>query len=345
MRGRTSALGWGPVGTGGEPLIRIGLLAALLCGAFAQTVAADTMSDGRAVADAFLAEETGALWDMMTPEMRSAAGTPDALRATRAELGRELGGETQVIEERVLDEAGYQIYERRARWSGSPVPVLTRVAFDAGRIAGFRVLPEPVAADSAHLDYAMKARARLPFEGAWHVVWGGRTIDDNYHAADPGQRFATDFVILRDGSSHAGDPSVLANYHCWDQPILSPAEGTVARVVDGLPDQAIGATDPDNPAGNHVVIDFGRGEFGFLAHLRRGSVSVAEGERVTAGTPVGRCGNSGNTSEPHLHFHLQIEPVLGEGVGLPARFISYRRDGEIVEQGEPRRGETVEPAG
>ena len=72
-------------------------------------------------------------------------------------------------------------------------------------------------------------------------------------------------------------------------------------------------------------------------------MAVAEGERVEAGQEIGRCGNSGNTSEPHLHFHLQTTPVLGEGEGLPAFFNAYMADGETVERGEPVRGQTVEP--
>ena len=60
------------------------------------------------------------------------------------------------------------------------------------------------------------------------MFWGGRTIEQNYHAADKAQRFAYDFLIRRDGASHIGDPSKLENYLCWDRPILAPAEAIVA---------------------------------------------------------------------------------------------------------------------
>ena len=62
------------------------------------------------------------------------------------------------------------------------------------------------------------------------------------------------------------------------------------------------------PAGNHVVLDLGSGEYALLAHLRRGSVRVRPGQRVRRGETLGRCGNSGNSSEPHLHFHVQDRP-------------------------------------
>ena len=100
--------------------------------------------------------------------------------------------------------------------------------------------------------------------------------------------------------------------------------------------------DRANPVGNHVVIDHG-GEFSFLAHLRQGSVSVKAGDRVSAGQPLGRCGNSGNTTMPHLHYHLQTTAVFAQGAGLPAQFNDYRADGQRVARGEPQRGEHLEP--
>src|SRR3546814_15367827 len=78
-----------------------------------------------------------------------------------------------------------------------------------------------------------------------------------------------------------------------------------------------------------------------LAHLRRGSVAVEAGQQVAAGDELGRCGNSGNTSEPHLHLHLQDAPVFGEGNGLPAFFEDYTADGEVVARGEAVKGQTI----
>ena len=157
------------------------------------------------------------------------------------------------------------------------------------------------------------------------------------------QRFAIDFVIRRNGVTHSGDPSRLESYFCWDQLVLAPAEGTVVAVADELPDQAIGQTDAQNAAGNHVVLDLGKGEFAFLAHLKRGSVAMKVGDKVAPGQELGRCGNSGNTSEPHLHFHLQRTPVLHQGEGLPAFFEDYVADGKTVVRGEPAQGQVVSP--
>ncbi|WP_092891398.1 M23 family metallopeptidase [Roseicitreum antarcticum] len=81
----------------------------------------------------------------------------------------------------------------------------------------------------------------------------------------------------------------------------------------------------------------------FLAHLQRGSLAVAKGGSVTTGQQIGQCGNSGNTSETHLHFHMQTSLMLGQGEGLPAQFRNYLANGVLIDRGEPTEGETIEP--
>lgn len=204
--------------------------------------------------------------------------------------------------------------------------------------------PPRTEAPSRFLDYQTKADLRLPFEGEWYVFWGGRTLAENHHARDRGQRFAYDFVVLKDGKTHEGDGSRLEQYHAFDRPILAPGAGVVVAAVNGLEDRRPGHMVPENPEGNHVIIDHGGGEFSHLAHLRRGSVAVKVGDRVAAGDRVGSCGNSGHSSEPHLHYHLQtIAPLdsTGKSEGLPAQFRSYLANGKAIAHGEPRKGEVV----
>ncbi|WP_251278943.1 M23 family metallopeptidase, partial [Enterobacter hormaechei] len=75
--------------------------------------------------------------------------------------------------------------------------------------------------------------------------------------------------------------------------------------------------------GNRVILDHGNDEYSVLAHLRQGSVRVAQGQVVRSGTHLAGCGNSGNSSEPHLHYQLQAGPAFGVGVALPAQFSDY----------------------
>jgi hypothetical protein len=316
---------------------------ALLTPAFAASLAhAEPMSIAKDMAQAFLGGDVESIWAASTPDMRAVFGSVGDMEAFHGAVLHDFGEQEAVLSEEVESSAGHDFFVQVSRWSGSSEPVQLVIALDTtDKIAGFLIGPQPVAASSPYLDYRTKAPLRLPVEGDWYVYWGGRKIANNFHVIDEAQRFAMDLLAYKSGKSYTGDPDKLENYHCWGRPILSPAAGVVVRAVDGLPDQAIGTRDPARPAGNHVVINFGKGEYGFLAHFQRGSVKVAKGDVVIPGQVLGRCGNSGNTSEPHLHFHLQTTPTLGVGKGLPAQFNHYRANGKRVDRGEPLRGEVV----
>jgi murein DD-endopeptidase MepM/ murein hydrolase activator NlpD len=81
--------------------------------------------------------------------------------------------------------------------------------------------------------------------------------------------------------------------------------------------------------GNHVIQDIGRGFFAFYAHLQKGSVTVAPGDRVTRGRGLGKLGNSGNTSAPHLHFHLMAGASAIGSNGLPYVIDGFALAGQI----------------
>lgn len=297
---------------------------------------------GPDTADAFVADDADALWSRMTLDMQDALGNSAALSDLRASLG----DETQVIAENTLTLNGLTTYQRLSEWTGTEDPLMLTIASDdAGQIAGFHIVPAPrLPTDDAVPVPVPVTGLRLPFDGEWLVFWGGDDLAHNYHAADPGQRYAADFVMADDGASFKGDPMKLDSYHCWDQPILAPAAGQVVAATADRPDQQIGETDADNPAGNHVVIEIAPDTYVFLAHLRHSSVTVAPGDPVEPGQKIGSCGNSGNTSEPHLHMHIQTEPALGQGTGRPAHFARYRADGAVIGDAAPLRGQTIAPA-
>ncbi|HEX8395514.1 MAG TPA: M23 family metallopeptidase [Longimicrobium sp.] len=318
---------------------------ALLCGAPVTAQQQDTarMQTGRRYTQWMYASRMDSLYSRLGPQMLARIGSLEQFTAFRSGMDAQLGTETELMSEELMPSAPHlTAYRRTARFSRAPVPVQVTIVTDsAGTIHGFGVAPRREAAPSRFMDYQPRTPLRLPFDGEWYVFWGGRTLEQNYHAMTSDQRFAYDLVIRRDGSSHSGDGSALEQYYCYGQPILAPGDGTVATVVDGLPDQRIGSMDRANPAGNHVIIDHGNSEFSLLAHLRPGSVAVRAGDRVRAGQKLGECGNSGNTSEPHLHYHLQNGPVFGRAEGLPAIFRGYTANGQRVEQGEPVRGQTI----
>ena len=150
----------------------------------------------------------------------------------------------------------------------------------------------------------------LPFEGEWLVVQGGASSLVKHHFPILAQRHALDLVRLVKKQEREGDRKKLASFYSWSQPVLAPAEGTVVRAVSTLADLAIGKADPQNLAGNHLVIEMRPGRYILMAHLQHGSLTVKTGDLVQAGQVVARCGNSGNTSAPHLHLQVQSKPDL-----------------------------------
>jgi hypothetical protein len=200
-------------------------------------------------------------------------------------------------------------------------------------------------AASEFLEYQTKTRLRLPWDGEWYVYWGGRSVVENRHAVAPDQRFAYDFLILKDGKSFAGTGEENENYFCFGLPIVAPGAGVVVGVARDLAENSPGIMSPQQPLGNHVILDHENGEFSFLAHLKKDSVRVSLGERIEPGTLLGACGNSGNSSEPHLHFHLQTTAILFHGQGLPASFCDYIANGKTIARGEPVARQRIRHAG
>jgi hypothetical protein len=150
------------------------------------------------------------------------------------------------------------------------------------------------------------------------------------------QRFAIDWMRLDDaGRLVHGDPADVHNYASYGADVMAVADGTVADTLNTLDDQKPGTLpDPktitlENVDGNHVVIDLGGGVFAFYAHLQKGSVDVAVGDRVKRGQLLGKLGNTGNTSAPHLHFHLMEGSSVLCSNGIPYVFDSFTLTGQV----------------
>lgn len=165
------------------------------------------------------------------------------------------------------------------------------------------------------------------------------------------QRFAIDWMRLdSEGRLVNGDPSVVENYTDYGADVLAVANGTVVDVLDELPDQEPGVL-PD-PAtittrtvdGNHVVIDIGGGYFVNYAHLKLGTIRVKPGDRVQRGQVIANLGNSGNTSAPHLHFHVTTGPFVLGSDGFPYVFSNFLLAGQAADitAGDDLTGDWVE---
>ena len=255
------------------------------------TAPVDPVARGRQFAQWFLDGNGAAMAAAASPALRAALGPPDPAAPLRDQL---LGpGPATPPPAGPAEQVTTVVVRTVVTHDGRSMRLTTTVDAD-GRVIGFLVRPDPsTEAPSTFLDYQTKAAARLPFDGTWTVAWGGRTVRQNYHAAYPDQRFAYDILIERDGRTHTGDGSRLADFYCYGQPILAPAAGKVVEAVNDLPDNVPGHMDPAHAAGNHVVLDLGGGEYAFLCHLKPGSLKVRAGDAVVAGQLIGMCGNSG----------------------------------------------------
>ncbi|NGP88455.1 M23 family metallopeptidase [Fodinibius halophilus] len=152
--------------------------------------------------------------------------------------------------------------------------------------------------------------------GVYHVAHGGSTPLINYHNIHEAQQFALDISELNSLGTRAKGiyPNNLSSYAIYADTVYSPCSGRIQKAVSDLPDYIPPNHDPKHPAGNHVMIKCKEAHV-YLAHLLQKSVLVDSSEIVSKGTPVGQVGNSGNTSEPHLHIH-----ATRDGVGIPILF-------------------------
>jgi murein DD-endopeptidase MepM/ murein hydrolase activator NlpD len=149
------------------------------------------------------------------------------------------------------------------------------------------------------------------------------------------QRFAIDWVQLYpDGKTYRGDPSDNRSYRAYGTEIHAVADGVVTQAGDGILQNTPGAKSLAVPitletiGGNHVIVEIGSGLFAFYAHLQPGSLRVKVGDKVTRGQVLGLLGNSGNSSEPHLHFQIcSANSELGSE-GLPYAFASFEVQGK-----------------
>ncbi|MBS7007521.1 M23 family metallopeptidase [Anaerostipes sp.] len=178
-----------------------------------------------------------------------------------------------------------------------------------------------------HIDrYVPKNQYALPFDGEWYTANGGVTPNTSHSWEILPQRFAYDFIIINEeGESFCGDKKDLNSYYCYGKDVHAPADGIIVSTKNRFPDCRImdnGQTDPDTPdiGGNRIIIKHSPNEYSAICHLMPGSIKVQKGQAVKRGDVIGKCGNSGNTTEPHVHFQLQNTARFYSCIGLPILF-------------------------
>ena len=153
-------------------------------------------------------------------------------------------------------------------------------------------------------------------DGIYIVGHGGSNPLINYHNVNESQRYALDILKLNAIGTRAWGayPEELERYAIFDDTLYSPCDGTVVDMEKGYGDLIPPNRGEGHPAGNHVVIQCGTAEV-TIAHMKENSITVDSSQTVKIGDMIGKVGNTGNTSEPHLHIHAEVD-----GIGIPILF-------------------------
>jgi hypothetical protein len=161
----------------------------------------------------------------------------------------------------------------------------------------------------------------LPFRGKWRVGAAGRDRARNHHVDFPPQRRAADLsAVDAAGNQHRGDGTRNEDYFGHGQEILAMADGVVLVAVDGVHENVPGERQEYFTPGNMVFLAHGDGFHSKYSHLIPGSVTVKPGDRVRRGQVLGLCGNSGRSTQPHLHVQGQDQPWTLDAWGIELMF-------------------------
>ncbi|WP_318582598.1 M23 family metallopeptidase [Bacillus paranthracis] len=183
-----------------------------------------------------------------------------------------------------------------------------------------------------------KIVVRFPLNERALVGWGGDRLEANYHVIKPNERWAYDILI----PPAEVKSSKLKAYGIYGARVMAPASGTVVSINNDEKDLVPGSDDFQSMAGNHIYLRLDEtGTFLVLAHLKKGSIKVKEGQHVNEGEFLAQVGNSGSSSEPHLHIHHQrqdpskVSMFLAEGLPL---YFQTEKGAMMPERGEYIRG-------
>jgi len=263
-----------------------------------------------------------AIFDLFNVDMKKALPRQQTLAFFEQNVNNLMGNITEMRFDRV--DSGAHIY--RTAFERAVAEVVISLS-PQNMINGFVI--KPLKDDAIPILERNVTKMILPFNEEWFVFWGGTTVEQNYHVEYPIQQYAYDILMVSDGASYVGDPKKNESYLVFGKEIMAPCDARVVKVITGVPDNIPGELNPEQLTGNTIVLETENGEFVLFAHLKEGSIVVEEGQEVRQGELLGQCGNSGNTTEPHLHLSLQNHVEMLQSTGAKLYFDRIMVNGEI----------------
>ena len=280
-------------------------------------------------------DEYQKIFDLFSSEMKSALPieqTTDFLKGLKNQAGKIQKREFVKYEQTY---ASYKTTFERAVFD-------VNISLDNNaKINGFFV--KPFKEDNLPILERNKTKLILPFKGEWTVFWGGDTKELNYHVESEAQKNAFDIVITdQNGKTFKTDGKTNEDYYAFGKELIAPCDAEVVLTVDGIKDNKPGELNPIYVPGNTVILKTENDEYLFFAHFKQNSIVVKQGQKVKQGELLGLCGNSGNSSEAHLHFHIQNIEDMNKATGAKCYFDEMIVNGELKKDYSPIKGEKIE---
>ncbi|VGO17931.1 hypothetical protein PDESU_06533 [Pontiella desulfatans] len=212
------------------------------------------------------------------------------------------------------------------------------------KISGLRILPFTTAFPELP---PHQTALTLPYGGRWRVMWGGDNRQTSKYFGNRVRQHAREFVIAdRYGLTYLEEGKKNADFFAFGRPVVAPAAGEVIAVVNGVEDNRPRSPNTFAGLGNMVVIQHATNEVSVIGHLMNDSILVKTGQVVAVRQPIARCGNSGDSTQPSIYYHLQDNPAPDTGSGYRPQFrnvlIWDRGRGRVDAKHSPSRGEYVE---
>jgi urea transporter len=185
---------------------------------------------------------------------------------------------------------------------------------------------------------------QMPVNGQWLITQG----HNGTHTHKKDWALAWDFEIEdTSGKKYSDHQESLSDYYCYGKAVYAAAAGYVSKMVNSIPDNPIGDVNTVDNWGNYVSINHGYGFYTLYAHLKEGSIKLAEGDYIKMGEKLGLVGNSGRSFVPHLHFQAQAAIDAGSRTVF-SHIINYKvlqADGSyrFEASGIPEEGDKISP--